>query len=228
MPDGPVNGNVLTRSVETLPTKDQAPLAVADSGWGILSFVTQGLTEIPAWGTLIQRRDALLRELLPTEPFAAGAFASVVSRYASFSWTIKGPNRPRTTALSQQMLLSANHGRGWVDFAAQLTLDLLCLAATSKVTLGGDRRGKLKAIRDIVRERDPGPVLTVGPSGQIEERPIVEWHRSPLGRRQWIWISAEHVSGHTRSDPGGLYLTDDHPVLTRDGWLQAGAIRVGM
>lgn len=188
MPDAPVANNVLTRSVETLPTKDQAPQAVSDSGWGILSFITQGLSEIPAWGTLVQRRDAMLRELLPTEPFAAGAFASVISRYASFSWTLKGPNRPRTTAAAQQMLLSANLGRGWVDYAAQLAMDLL----TSD-------KG---AFTELIRAADSpdSPVIGIRALNTLQcwatgnpEIPVIFWDQFSGEYRKLKWYQVHHL-----------------------------------
>lgn len=120
----PVDPALIAKSVETLPPKGLSPVTVSDGGWGLMMFYgAAGQTEFPAWGTLVQRRDMLLREFLPTEPFTASAFSSVISRYASAGWELEGP--PRTSAIAQQMLQNANLGKGWTDFASQLAMDLL-------------------------------------------------------------------------------------------------------
>lgn len=122
----PVDREVIARSVETLVPDDQAKSTpgVAGGGWGILSVAFGTLEELPPWGSLVQQRDILLRSFLTTEPFAASAFSSVISRYATFSWTLNGAG-PRTTAKLQEMLNLANLGAGWADFIGELTMDYL-------------------------------------------------------------------------------------------------------
>ena len=90
----------------------------------------------------------------------------------------------------------------------------MCLAGTTKVHLGGERRGQTKSIRDIVKDKDIGPVLSVAQDGTLVERNINQWHKTPLGSRKWWWISLENVSGHSGKRDGGIFLTNDHPVLT--------------
>lgn len=177
------------------------------------------------WGRAPKMRDAQLRQFWHTENFLSGATATVAARNAALSWRITGDER--TAEAGTDLLQNANFGAGWEDFAIRLSLDLYCLAATSRIALGGERRGKTKAIREIVAERDPGPVITVGPDGRLAERRINEWHRTPLGDRYWMWVTTE-VSGHSRNARGGLYLTNDHPVLTPDGWLPSEYLRPGM
>lgn len=122
----PVDGAVIDRSAETLPSVEQAKSTpgVAGVGWGIINVALQATADLPEWGTLVQRRDIMLRQFLATEPFAAAAFASVVSRYATFSWTLNGAG-PRTTARLQYMLNTANFGAGWGDFICELAMDYL-------------------------------------------------------------------------------------------------------
>lgn len=218
----------MRRSVETHETADRG---LGGERYGVamaapLFMAALRAKVLPAWGTNPVARDAMLRMFLPQESIAVSAIGSVVSKYASFTWSIDGP--PRTSKKAHEMAHESQDGEGWQAFISLLAMDLLCLAGTSKVALGGDRLGQVRNIRDIVRERDPGPVLTIGPTGEIEERPINQWHRSPLGDRHWVWIHAEHVGGHTGSQPGGLFMTNDHPLLTRDGWMEAGDIRPGM
>lgn len=109
-------------SVET-PANQNGPSPVGPAGASILQWVGWASDQIPEWGTLVQQRDMALRAFLPLEPTAASAFASVCARNAAFSWTLDGPER--ITKRYQQVLQQANWGRGWVDFIASLTMDLL-------------------------------------------------------------------------------------------------------
>ena len=190
----------------------------------ILWAVASAADEIEAWGSRMKVRDKQLRSFIPTESVFASSLFAVSGRNAAFTWELEGPSS--TVKRTKELLDNANDGKGWQDLMTKLSLDLYCLAATSRIALGGERAGKRKTIRDIVRDHDPGPVVTIGPDGLMESW-ITEWHRTPLGPRYWVWLSTD-ASGHTRSDPGGLFMTNDHPVLTPDGWMPSGDVRAGM
>ncbi len=187
----------------------------------VVRFATVG-DDTPAWWS--PQRDKFLANFWPTEDVLAGALYSVVARNSAFRYEFNGP--PKDVAAAQRLFALADLGAGWQTFIEKCSLDLLCLAGPSRVALGGDRRGQTKSIRQIVRDRDAGPVLTIGSDGCITERPITEWHKTPLGNRRWWWISLRH-SMHSGRQAGGLFMTEDHPVLTARGWLLARDVRVG-
>jgi len=190
----------------------------------LLIYFAVASDDTPRWWS--PSRDRYLREFWPLEPYLAGALYSICARNSSFKFAIEGP--PRQARRVERLLAQMGFGAGWQVEMMKVSLDLLCLAATSRVHLGGDRRGKTKTIREIVAQRDSGPVMSVDTNGRLVERHITEWHKTPLGDRRWWWISLKHASGHARKRPGGLFLTEDHPVLTTEGWLEAKDVRVGM
>lgn len=195
-PNGtPVPSPVLDRSVETLPPKDQAPMSVGDGGWGILAFAGTVGDEIPQWGTLIQRRDAMLRNFIVSEPFCAGAFASVIARYAAFSWTLNGGG-PRTTAACQDMLLSANFGGGWADFISEITMDYLT----------SDKGAFVELIRTA--DRPDAPVIGLHALNSLQcwstgnpEVPVIFWDQLSGQYHRLQWYQVHHLREIPMSSP---------------------------
>lgn len=94
-----------------------------DAGLGaqVLYLATQA-DEIEQWGRNVKLRDKQLRELIPVEPLFVSALASVCARNAAFPWVIEGPEGQ--TSRAQQLLKTANFGKGWQDFILRLSLDL--------------------------------------------------------------------------------------------------------
>ena len=186
--------------------------------------VANAADEAPPWWSL--QRDIYLDKFWPSEPYLAGAVYSIASRNSSFRWELTGPERDVWWA--HQLLTNADFGQGWQSFITKVTLDTLCLAGRTRVHLGGERIGKVKTIAQIVKDKDPGPVLSVDSAGHIVERKIIEWHKTPLGNRRWWWISLNKASCHVRENRGGIFMTEDHPVLTSTGWLYARDVKPGM
>lgn len=87
----------------------------------VLSLASVADSFIP-WGTAPKRRDRQLREFWPTEPILASALYNIVIRNAAFSWTIEGPER--TVAAVQDMLQTADFGKGWRHFITKIGTDL--------------------------------------------------------------------------------------------------------
>lgn len=92
--------------------------------YGVLTMQLASVADdfVP-WGRSPWKRDQQLREFWPTEEVLSGALYSICARNAALDWKIDGP--PRTAAAVQDMLHSADLGKGWIDFAVRLTLDLL-------------------------------------------------------------------------------------------------------
>lgn len=205
--------------------------------------------EIAPWGTLVKLRDIQLREYLPTESHLISAFSTVAARNAAFSWKLDGG--PRQVKRAQDILLHANFGAGWRSFAIRFTLDLLgqdngafvefireADRPTARVIgianmdagrfLGRDTRvwmadGRKVPVLDVVRSKDEGPVLSVGPTGELEAKRITAWHSSQLGERWWMQLRL--ASPHRAFGRGeGMWLTNDHEVLTPDGYVRAESL----
>lgn len=182
---------------------------------------------ITPWGKDPVKRDRELREFWHTESLLASAVYGVSIRNASFAWHIEGTDktkpRPKNTINKvTEIIQRSNRGKGWYDLILKTCIDLYCLAGNTKVKLGGDRLGKTKTIARMVKDRDPGPVISVGSDGTLVEQMVTEWHSTPLGNRKWYFLSTKLATNHDQGGKqGGIFLTEDHPMLTDRGWVQA-------
>lgn len=68
--------------------------------------------------------DKVLVTTLDEEPFWAGAVAIAVSKVASLAWEVNG-DIPLRVRKSQDLLLNADAGRGWVSFISKTLTDYL-------------------------------------------------------------------------------------------------------
>jgi hypothetical protein len=203
----------------TLPPSQRVPNGVESNptiNAGGFTFFLSGVADnFTTWGENVWDRDKELREFWPTESTLASAFCSQIGRYSAFPYSLEGPER--MTSIYESVFESCENGEGFIAMMVKVATDLFCLYATTAISLGGSRLGQTKTIRDIVKDRDPGPVLSVDENGKIVERNINQWHKTPLGNRQWYWLTTKLV----KRDGEGLFLTEDHPMLTDRGWLQA-------
>ena len=80
-----------------------------------------------------------------------------------------------------------------------------------------------KRIDWIVKHRWSGKVLSVN-NGMLTWNRIVGWHRSPLGNRKIFKV--RFVNGkRTGTGFAGVNATEDHPFLTRRGWVELSKLR---
>lgn len=241
--------DALRRTVQEIPPGQNAWTAATAGIW----YVAQQADDFVPWGANVKARDAELRRFAMTEPVFASALGVVAARNAAFSWKLSGDDEKKVERY-QKILQMANFGRGWADFALRLTFDLStqdsgaffevirsgnspdseivgianldaahCLGRDSRVLLAD---GSTKAIVQMVRERDPGPVMALGPDGQLHPRPVTGWYENKLGERYWLRLrlkGARHVFGKRE----GLWLTNDHEILTSDGWQRAEHLSLG-
>lgn len=105
-----------------------------------------------------------------------------------------------------------------------------CLYGTSVIKMGD---GSKKMIKDLVKNKSSEEVITLLPDGTLSTRPIVGWHINPMGNRTWVNIrgklsnlkTAKKIKkGVPRND---LWVTNDHPVLTPNGWVRAEQLKTG-
>lgn len=240
------------RSVVAPRTPEEGQFAPGYELGNLMLWVGGQADEIETWGRNVKRRDRQLREFVPTENVFASALGTIVARNAAFDFSVEGP--PRTASRVHDILENANNGKGWVDFVSKVSYDLYtqdsgaffeivrdgdseaaplvginhldaarCLGRDSRVLMAD---GSTKAILELVRSRDPGPVMALGPGGRLEAKNVVDWHESPLGDRYWLRLrlkGARHVFGRRE----GLWLTNDHEVLTQDGWQRTEHLGLG-
>lgn len=134
-------------------------------------YLASAIDEIEPWGRNVKLRDQQLRNLLPVEPMFLSALTSVCARNAAFSWTLEGPEDQVEEA--QNLLKTANFGRGWEDLILRLSLDLYTQDSS--------------AFGEIIREEDRPDSKVVGlasldagrcyPTG-LPEAPVLYLDRS--------------------------------------------------
>lgn len=92
-----------------------------------------------------------------------------------------------------------------------------CLRRTTLVQL---ENGSWEQIGRLVRQRYAGRVMSVAEDGRLVKRRVTGWYESPLGARRVYKLSyrSSSVQGGNRAT---TWLTEDHPVLTRRGWVEA-------
>lgn len=96
-----------------------------------------------------------------------------------------------------------------------------CLRYSTLVQL---ENGGWERIGRLVRQRYAGRVMSVAENGAIVPRRVTGWHASPLAGRRVFKLS--YASSALRGGNRAVtYLTHDHEVLTRRGWVMAERLR---
>lgn len=95
-----------------------------------------------------------------------------------------------------------------------------CLTGESVVHLADGSRVPLKT---LVRNKHPGPVLSLREDGVVEAKPITAWHRMRVENQPWV---RARLSGATAGQRG-LTTTPEHMVYTARGPVRADALVVG-
>ncbi len=84
--------------------------------------------------------------------------------------------------------------------------------------------GSWERIGRLVRQRYAGKVMSVAEDGTLVPRNVIGWYATPLASRSVYRISyaSSRVQGGNRA---ATWLTGDHPVLTRRGWVRADELQ---
>lgn len=104
--------------------------------------------------------------------------------------------------------------------------EIYCLGYQTSIKMAD---GTSRKIYEIVRDKDKGPVLSLNPyTNQLEPKRIINWYRSKLNGRKWVQL-IHHLTPPRGNAKGlvGPWLTEDHPVLTPDGYVPAGQLTNG-
>jgi uracil-DNA glycosylase family 4 len=100
---------------------------------------------------------------------------------------------------------------------------LKCLRYNTLVRL---EDGSWERIGRLVARRYSGRVMSVDAAGRVVAKRVVGWYRSPLGGRRVYRLS--YASSRVRGgQPAVTWLTEDHQVLARRGWVAASELRSG-
>lgn len=76
-------------------------------------------------------------------------------------------------------------------------------------------------IKDVVKNKDVGPVLCID-NGKYTYKNITGWHNSDIGERKLVKITTEKLKGYKTS-----VVTDDHEILTINGYKRVNELRDG-
>lgn len=122
--DKQVGKAVLDRTVIDTPPPppEGAPPTLGGAETALLWFVAQVADEIVQWGTAPKLRDRQLKEFAYSESHFLSALGTVIARNVGFDWTLRGS--PQVVARVQEVLNSANLGKGWDEFIAKVSMDL--------------------------------------------------------------------------------------------------------
>ena len=100
---------------------------------------------------------------------------------------------------------------------------LKCLRYNAQVQLAD---GSWERIGRLVRRRYSGEVMSVDVQGRLVARRVVGWHATPLGGRRVMRLTYRSAR-RTGGSRVAIQLTADHPVLTANGYAEAGRLRAG-
>lgn len=196
-------------------------------------------------------RDDRLKRMARSETMMAGAVYSMKARMQTLGFVVNGDNETtkqdalnllntahygkglkHLTGLVMDDLLTTDNGAfielygpgrpdqplGERKIVGIAHLDSrLCLGRDTRVLLSD---GTKRAIIDIVRNRESVEVMALDDNGQLVPRKVIGWHESQLNGRHWLRITLKNpYRAYGRKE--GLWLTNDHPVLTECGWKRA-------
>ncbi len=161
----------------------------------------------------------LFRTTTPVPPIgSADAELVIVGEAPGWQETHQGkPFIGASGVLLDEMLETAGFKRS----RAFITNSLLCLKGESKIVFA-DRT--TRSIREVVKKKLRGPVLSVDLSGRLVPREIIGWHSSPRGARGLFKVTSKYAKGNPGGSVGPI-LSEDHLVLTNRCWIPVKELR---
>ena len=164
-------------------------------------------------------------------------------------------NQPKNTIRAvNRVLKNSNRGKGWIDLITQTCIDLYTVDngavweiirtkdrpdapviniahLDSLQCLSGDSRilfedGSTMSIREVVRHKYGGYVMSMSSEGVLEPKRITSFYENKLGDRHWLQIRLKSPKrSYGKSEQ--LTLTNDHEILTAVGWKRVEDVLVG-
>lgn len=210
--------------------------------------------EEPAWNAIYPHyRDLYLQRFSRSEPMLASAVYSMATRIGTLNYEVNGPPRAKKFAsellerpglgdtlkdvvqkLSIDLDTSDNGaflelwraGNPLSDAKDRPVLGFAHL--DSRQCLGRDTRvllsnGTRRRIVDIVRNKEAVEVMAVDKTGNLVPAKVTGWHETPLGDRYWMRLVLDNPA-RAYGRKQGLWLTNDHQVMTLNGWKTADSL----
>lgn len=97
----------------------------------------------------------------------------------------------------------------WYGLDRTRSADFRCLHPNTLVRLAD---GTTKRISNMVKDKDPGPILTYS-DGKLVSKNVIGWHKNSLSGRKFLSISTRNLFPQYQS-----VVTEDHQILTKVGW----------
>jgi hypothetical protein len=94
--------------------------------------------------------------------------------------------------------------------------------ATVRMANGATRR-----IIELVRERCTDEVMSLCGDGDMRPAKITGWHENQRNGRRWVNLRGALTQFTRGNKYRNSWLTEDHPVLTTEGWKPAGELNTG-
>jgi len=101
----------------------------------------------------------------------------------------------------------------------------LCVDGATNVRLAD---GSLRRIDQLVSQRYGGLIQSIAPDGSVVARRVVGWFRNQRGPREMHDVSFRWAQRTGGSGRVHTVMTEDHPILTPEGWLAAAGVSGGL
>ncbi len=119
-----------------------------------------------------------------------------------------------TSALHLALILA-----GVRDGDEVITTPMTCVSSKTPILLSN---GKTEQIGKIVRAKKKLKIISYNTKlKKFEEKEIINWYRTPLGHRAWYRLHYQNApNSRGENNKKGVWLTNDHPVLTKRGYVK--------
>jgi dTDP-4-amino-4,6-dideoxygalactose transaminase len=106
-----------------------------------------------------------------------------------------------------------------------------CLHKNTNVKLNDSTS---KTIMNIVSNKYKGKIQSLDDNNQITNNQIINWYKNPLNNRKWYYLYHQYSQNkrggggtniNIRSQKRGVWLTEDHPVLTINGYIPVKSLK---
>lgn len=99
-----------------------------------------------------------------------------------------------------------------------------CLEGNTKVLMAD---GSRKKISTLVKERNPGPVMSFSDNGVLEPKLITNWWKNGKLDKEDSWLDIRFDYKNNRNGYTKILCTKDHEIYTKKGKIKAKNLKVG-
>ena len=116
--------------------------------------------------------------------------------------------------------------KDWPSDAEVLCTPMTCLEGRTPILLDD---GSTKTIKQLVDSKYDGKIVSFNTeTNQLELKQVINWYKSLKANRFWIHIRYNHSTGSINDNyRKGIWVTNDHPILTPNGYIEAQDLKTG-